>query len=239
MRWLALLFLVASAVPAAAGDRPPAAECVFVLHGLARGAWSMAGLARRLSDAGFVVDNLDYPSTRASFPDLVSRLASRVDARAPTCATMHFVTFSMGGLVVRGYLDARRPERLGRVVMLGPPNHGTQLVDRLGGTWLFRTVFGAVATRLGTQSGSLPNTLGPPDYPLGIIAGDRAVNPVGWLLLPSPHDGTVSVASARLDGMTDVLIVHRSHTFMMRAPEVAAQTIAFLRHGRFERHASD
>jgi hypothetical protein len=226
-----------AAVPAGAAA-PPTAECVFVLHGLARGARSMARLSTRLSDAGFVVHNFDYPSTSEPFARLVDLLEARVDREGPSCAAIHFVTYSLGSLVVRAYLERSPPARLGRVVMIAPPNHGSEIVDSLGDTWIFRTLLGPVAPQLGTSPQSVPNRLGPPRYALGIIAGDRANNPVGWLLLPPPHDGTVSVASARLDGMSDFIVVHRSHTFIVRASEVAIETIAFLRTGRFESDAS-
>lgn len=194
----------------------------------------MAKLAGHLEDAGFDVHNLAYSSRRKPFPDLVGGVATEVGERAGACAQAHFVTYSMGGLLVRGYLAAAPPPNLGRVVMIAPPNQGSEIVDSLGGSWLLRTILGPVAPRLGTAPEGIPARLGPPRFPLGVIAGDRAINPIGAWLLPDPNDGTVSVASTRLAGMADFLVVHRSHTFIMRAPEVAAQTIHFLRGGRFE-----
>jgi len=209
-------------------------ECVFVLHGLARGTRSMSGLSAKLSAAGYVVYNLDYPSTRGSFPEMVSVLARAVDVHRTSCLKVNFVAYSLGALVVRGYLgDASFPQ-LGRVVMIAPPNHGSQIADSLGNARLFRSLMGTVATQLGTSPAKLPNQLPSPAYPLGIIAGDRPINPLGWLLIPNAHDGSVSVASTRLDGMSDFLLVHRSHTFIMNAPEVAQQTIRFLRQGSFQ-----
>lgn len=235
---LVFLGLVLAPPPAPATARVALPECVFVLHGLARGARSMVPLAAHLTEAGFAVHNLAYPSRSEAFPQLVSRLEREVAARTASCDALHFVTYSLGGLVVRDYLDRVPPPRLGRVVMIAPPNRGSEIVDAIGRMRTFRRLLGPVAPQLGTSAESLPNRLGPPRYPLGVIAGDRAINPLGWLLLPDPHDGTVSVASTRLDGMDDFLVVHRSHTFIMRAPEVAAQTIAFLRTGRFALHGA-
>ena len=234
-RIIVLALVLAAAVPAIAAE-PPTRQCAFVLHGFGRGPGSVRRLANRLSDAGYTVYRLDYPSMSEDFPRLVSRLAARVDAEAPGCAAINFVSYSMGGLLVRDYLAHHTVARLGRVVMIGPPNHGSEIVDSLGGNWLFRKLLGPVAPRLGTAPDSIPNRLGPPDFPLGVIAGDRVISPIGWLLLPRPHDGTVSVASARLDGMADFFLVHRSHTFMIGSREIADQTIAFLKQGRFERH---
>ena len=235
---LALVLAVAWPAQAAESPSPPAAECAFVLHGFGRGPRSMRSLAQRLSRAGYTVYNVDYPSMREDFPRLVGRLAAEVDSEAPGCSTVHFVGYSLGALLVRDYLGRHAVPKLGRVVMIGPPNHGSEIVDSLGAGWLMRRLLGPVASRLGTSKDSIPNQLGRPDFPLGVIAGDRIISPLGWLLLPRPHDGTVSVTSARLDGMTDFLLVHRSHTFMIDAREIADQTIAFLRQGRFDRHAT-
>jgi pimeloyl-ACP methyl ester carboxylesterase len=238
MRRIIVLALALAAASPALAVQPPARQCAFVLHGFGRGPGSVRRLANRLSQAGYAVYNVDYPSMSEDFPRLVSRLAARVAAEAPGCAEVNFVSYSMGGLLVRDYLANHAIAQLGRVVMIGPPNHGSEIVDSLGGGWLFRKLLGPVAARLGTGPDSIPNRLGPPDFPLGVIAGDRVISPIGWLLLPRPCDGTVSVASARLDGMADFLLVHRSHTFMIDSREIADQTIAFLRQGRFDRHAT-
>ena len=237
-RWIVSLLAV-TLTNAGAAESPTAPvnssrECVFVLHGLARGTRSMSRLSAKLSAAGYVVYNLDYPSTRRSFPEMVSALARAVDTHRAGCSKVHFVAYSLGALVVRGYLaEASLPE-LGRVVMIAPPNHGSQIADSFGNSRLFGSLMGTVAAQLGTSPDKLPNQLPPPQYSLGIIAGDRSINPLGWLLIPDAHDGSVSVASTRLDGMSDFLLVHRSHTFIMNAPEVANETISFLRHGNFE-----
>lgn len=123
--------------------------------------------------------------------------------------------------------------------MIAPPNQGSEIVDRLEHNFLFRKLMGPVASQLGTSEDKLARQLPPANYPVGIIAGDRPINPIGWLLFEGKHDGTVSVASTRLDGMTDFLLVHRSHTFIMNAPEVAEQTIHFLRHAKFRAHGSN
>ena len=130
-------------------------------------------------------------------------------------------------------LGERRPENLGRVVMLAPPNRGSELVDLLGGSELFEWIYGPTATQLGTDPESLPNRLPPPDYALGVIAGSGSVNPAGSLLIEGESDGTVAVEHTKVEGMRDFLVVPHSHTFIMRGEDVAEQVIAFLRTGRF------
>ena len=146
---------------------------------------------------------------------------------------LHFVGHSLGGVLTRALLAEQRPENLGRVVMLAPPNQGSEIVDSLANSAAFGWVLGPTASQLGTDRESLPNRLPPPDYELGVIAGVESVNPVGSSMLPGEDDGTVSVERAKLPGMTDFVTVPYSHTFIMRAKEVADLTIHFLRHGRF------
>ena len=224
-----------AADPGAAAGLAENRECVVVLHGLARSPQSMSRLAGRLSDAGFHVDNLDYPSTREPFGELVARVARAAEHDSASCPKIHFVGYSLGALLVRAYLQQTRPKNLGRVVMIGPPNHGSEIVDLIGGTWLFKTIFGPVGSELGTSPESLPARLGQPNFEFGVIAGNQAINPLGWWLIPGENDGEVSVESARLDGMSDFVVLPENHTFIMDAPEVATETVAFLRTGHFGR----
>lgn len=223
------LSVLALSAPAAAGDT------VVLLHGLLRSSASMSALEQRLSAEGYTVANLDYPSADATVEQLVAgTLAPRLSAlEAQTRGQLHFVTHSMGGILVRAYLGRHRPPRLGRVVMLGPPNRGSELVDRLGDLAVFGWINGPAGRQLGTGADSLPNRLGPVSFPLGVIAGDWSWNPAYSALIPGPDDGKVSVERARVDGMTDFLVVPHGHTFLMSAPEVIDEVVNFLRDGRF------
>ena len=208
----------------------PAHACVFVLHGLARGPASMNRLVEHLAAAGLAPVSVAYASRTATFEAMVGTLGEAVNERKD-CRERHFVGYSLGALVVRAYLQSP-PEGLGRVVLIAPPNHGSEIIDAIGDTGWFQALMGPVAAQLGTRNG-IAQRLPPPRYPVGVIAGDRSINVLGTALIPGAHDGTVSVQSARLEGMTDFLLVHRTHTFIMRAPEVAEATVRFLRTGRF------
>ena len=223
---------LATDAPEVAG--PATSECVVVLHGLARSSRSMAKLAGRLAEGGFAVRNLDYPSTKEPFEALAGLVAAEVESGTDACEKVHFVGYSLGALLVRAILERSPPKNLGRVVMIAPPNHGSEIVDAIGGTRFFRAIYGPVGPELGTSPAGIPARLGAPAFEAGIIAGNRAINLFGWALLPGENDGTVSVASARLEGMRDFIVVPRSHTFIMDAPEVAAQAKAFLRSGSFD-----
>jgi hypothetical protein len=216
---------------------PPgaAAENVILLHGLARTSRSMQRLAQALAETGYRVDNVSYESTRHDIETLAGMAIRPALSACPDGQKIHFVTHSLGGILVRQYLQDHRIENLGRVVMLGPPNKGSEVVDRLGGFPGFRFINGETGLQLGTGATSVPNRLGPAEFDLGVIAGTSSINLLLSSMIPGPGDGKVSVENTRLEGMRDHLEMEITHSFMMRNPEVIEQVIHYLREGRFRR----
>ncbi len=212
-----------------------AQECVILLHGLARTKSSMTDLETHLKKEGYTVANLGYPSTKKSVEELS---IPAVDAALKECkdyTKVHFVTHSMGGILVRHYLTQKKISKLGRVVMLGPPNKGSQVVDKLATVPGFKTINGPAGLQLGTGNESIPNTLGPASYEVGIIAGTKSMNLILSNYLPNPDDGKVSVENTKLEGMKDHISVPATHTFMMKNKKVIDQVIHFLKQGEFKR----
>ena len=217
-----------------ASPSPEGARTVILVHGLGRTPASMTILATRLRDAGFRVVNFGYPSTSEEMEALVDRLESEVErCCAGEAETVHFVTHSMGGILVWSYLDQQLEAHQGRVVMLSPPSRGSEVVDAFADSPMLRSVLGPAGSQLGTDSTAIPGRLGPVRFSLGIIAGNRSLNPLFSWLIPGPDDGTVGVDRAKVEGAADFLVVPASHSFIMNRADVAEQVVHFLRHGRF------
>ena len=213
-------------------------ECVVLLHGLARTDSSMAKMEKSLRQAGYQVVNISYPSTRHTIAELSERAITRGLAKCPDGVAINFVTHSLGGILVRNYLHDREIKNLHRVVMLGPPNAGSQVVDRLQYVPGFKAVNGPAGVELSTAEDSVPNKLGPVDFDLGVIAGTRTVNPILSTMLPNPDDGKVSVENTKIEGMNDHIQLPVTHTFMMRNKKVVEQVIHYLKQGKFKHEKS-
>jgi triacylglycerol lipase len=228
---MAILPLTTSAMPS------PGQEQVILLHGLCRSSRSMEPMARELTAAGYKVWNINYPSRTASVEQLAESVVGQavVDCKSSGATQIDFVTHSLGGILVRYYLAHHPFPEMGRVVMLGPPNHGSEVVDKLGQWWLFQKINGPAGKELGTDKNSMPNRIGPANFPVGVIAGTRSINWINSLLIPGPDDGKVSVESTQLAGMADWIAIAATHPFIMQNKTAMAQTVVFLRTGKFKR----
>jgi hypothetical protein len=210
-------------------------EYVVLLHGLCRSSHSMQPMAKALQKAGYCVRNVDYSSRSAGVEELSERVIgdALADCRHRGAVRIHFVAHSLGAILVRCYFARHTANDLGRVVMLGPPNQGSELVDRLGSWRAFTLINGPCGQELGTSPTSVPNRIRAPDYCVGVIAGNRSINWINSLLIPGPDDGKVSVERTRLSGMSDHIVISATHLFMMSNRGAIRQTIRFLKSGRF------
>lgn len=219
-------------------DRPGEArarEGVVLLHGIARRSASLGRMERAFRAEGFHTLNLNYPGRKADLASIVAEVAPQVAGFAAGVARVHFVTHSMGGLVARGLINRHRPANLGRVVMLGTPNGGSEVADFLHRMLPYRLFFGPAGVQLTTfRDRDLVALLGEVDFPLGIIAADRSIWLIeSFLILPRPNDGRVSVARTRVAGMTDHLTIHSTHDLLILNRAAIAASLRFIRQGRF------
>ncbi len=194
----------------------------------------MSELESKLQRAGYNTANIQYPSRKQSVASLALDAVGRgiLECREENAALIHFVAHSLGGILVRQYLTEQQLSELGRVVMLGTPNQGAGIVDKLQG-WPGFAWLGPSAREIGTGQESIIPSLAPVDFELGVIAGDVSINPLGFALLGEANDSVVTVASTRTEFMSDHLVLPVIHNIMMRNNEVIDNTIHFLKTGNF------
>jgi len=227
---LALLLLSASA-------QALADDCVILLHGLARSASSMEKLQVKLEQADYRVINVDYESRKHSVATLAELAVGEglQQCRTQKAQRVSFITHSLGGILVRQYLNNHDIKELHRVVMLGPPNQGSEVVDTLRNMPGFEAFNGPAGMRLGTSNADIPRKLGPVDFELGVIAGTQSINLILSMYLPGTDDGKVTVESAQVEGMKDFIALPVTHPMMMKNATVIAQTLHFLKLGKFKK----
>lgn len=221
------LFLLAPSLPAKEG--------VILLHGLCRSPSSMTKMEVALKESGYVVENVGYPSRKGDIRTLAENAIGTAlkTEKIMACSKVHFVTHSLGGILVRSYFHKRSDKRLGRVVMLAPPNQGSEVVDRIGAWRLTRWINGPAGSELGTGKNSTPNKLGKINFDCGVLTGDRSINWINSLIIPGKDDGKVSTERATSPGVKEHRVLHATHPYIMKNKQAISETIHFLRAGTF------
>jgi dienelactone hydrolase len=215
-------------------DGPGDKEIIVLLHGLGRNNTSMWLLASRFRDAGYFVQRVEYRSLHEDTDEILADISSQINQCCQQHEyKVHFVGHSLGGLMVRAYLQHNRVDNLGRVVLLGTPNQGTEAADHFSESWLMK-ILGPTAKTLGTDADSFPKSLEAPYYPVGIIAGVIESN-LNDPVIPGKDDGLVSIEATKIDAMTDFIVIETGHSMMRYDREVAEQTIEFIQNGAFKR----
>ena len=211
-----------------------AKDNVILLHGLLRSSKSFSKLERELNLRGFHTVNQNYPSRTLEVEDLAFEAIDSAIVQCHSEQPIHFVTHSMGGILLRYYLSKKDIPNLGKVVMLAPPNQGSEVVDKLKHLWLFKFLNGPAGVQLGTDELSLPNKIGKADFEVGVIAGNKSFNFFLSTLLPGADDGKVTVENTKLEGMKYHIVLPTSHIFMMNNKKVWHQIFSFIAKGQFD-----
>jgi triacylglycerol lipase len=217
-----------------AGDEMARADhCVVLLHGLARSARSMDKMDQALSLAGYRVINVNYPSREHPIEILAPLAIEEGMSRCEHGSTVDFVTHSLGGILVRYYFHNNSSQMVGRVVMLAPPNQGSEAVDAMRNLPGFEWINGPAGSQLGKGKDSIPLMLGTPEFEFAVIAGNRTIDPITSSVLTNPDDGKISVADSILSGMSDFRVVAVSHAYIMKNDDVIELVQRYLAHGSF------
>ena len=208
---------------------------VILLHGLSRTSRSMRPMEKNLKKNGFPVLNLNYPSRKKPIEELSEWVREKLEEEIKQSPDLHwdFVTHSMGGIILRQIMKTRPLSNLGRVVMLGPPNQGSEVVDRLRHFKLLKQINGPACLQLGTEKNGFIEKLGKVNFDLGVIAGNKSINPFLSLLIPGEDDGKVAVKRTKVEGMNDFRVFPCSHSFFMSRRKVQDQVRSYLSLGCF------
>ena len=208
----------------------------MILHGIARTYRCMRSLSNFLEENGYRVLNVGYPSTRFPLESLIEHVNRKVESfNQDHERKIHFVGYSMGGLLARGVINKYRPPNLGRVVQLASPNQGSEVADFWKNNYLFKWIFGPAGQELGTKGKSFTRIQGSVDFELGVIAGNCTLDPISSALIKGPNDGKVSVQNTKVPGLTDHIVISATHTFIIYNREAWNQTLHFLDSGKFNR----
>jgi len=165
--------------------------------------------------------NIDYPSKKETIESISNDcLKNNLKEKCPDKKRkIHFVTHSMGGIIVRHFLEKNKLKNLGRVVMLAPPNNGSKMADVFSRFEVVNHILGPALKQLTSHKKSPPKFISRPDYEVGVIAGK--------------FDGKVSIKSTKLVGMKDFLVVPSAHSFIMDWEDVIVAVRNFLKNGKF------
>lgn len=212
-------------------------DTVVLLHGVGHSKWNMYWVERALRKEGYDVVNISYPSTKYDIKALTGIIDERLENVWEASEKVHFATHSMGGLVTQHYLDTYRAtipsEKLGRVVMIAPPNGGSEVADFLKNFAPYQWSFGPAGQDLTTEKRRESQVT--PYYDLGIIAGTKHwPYVVANFVIPGAHDGRVTVAKSKMDGMKDHITMHATHSFISWKPSVHKQIVSFIKEGHFK-----
>lgn len=228
----ALFLTLCSTFYCAAAFATNETECVILLHGLGRSHCSMSPLESELKKHDYVVVNHNYPSTKKSIDEIAFRYLPPMinECLGYHPSRIHFVTHSIGGVILQRYLQKNTISNLDNIVMMGPPNHGSPWVDAFNKTFI-GFILGPSIKELSIKKNSAPPLAR--HYKIGVIAGTYNINPLGYMVFNEPNDGKVGVSSTKIKWMHDFIALPVTHTFMMRNAEVEEEILYFLKHGKF------
>jgi pimeloyl-ACP methyl ester carboxylesterase len=228
--WLAIAACKKSAAPAVSSK----AEIVIVLHGIMNKPFVMDEIARALREQGYEVYNWGYPSREGLIDEHATRLRQFIDG-LPKNRKINFVGYSQGAIIIRYMLTHHPVTHAGRFVMIAPPNHGCEMAQDFYEYAWFRGLYKEKSIKqLFARQNEFLDQCGIPPVEFGIIAGGKGDGKGYFERIPGDDDGTVSVASARLDGAKDFIVLPHKHVSIIWHTDTIRQMLSFLKEGHFQ-----
>ncbi len=211
---------------------------IVLLHGITKTAKNMKNIEQFFSALGYTVHNFTYPSMKFSIEDIVlDTIEPKIKEISKEAETLHFVTHSMGGIVLRQYLQTCKLSNIGKIVMLAPPNQGSEVTDFFKNLRIYKWIYGPAGQQLGTAKSdkAICVKLKDTGHNIGIIAGNWSFEFwFHWLFNKQEHDGKVSISSTKLKNMADHITVKLSHRNIVKSQYVCKLILRFLKNGNFK-----
>ncbi len=209
-------------------------KLVILLHGIGQKQYVFKKLSNTLEENDYDILNIKYPSTKMSIEGITEFIHKEIKPVTNKYEEVNFVGFSLGGLIIRAYLNKYKLENLGKVIFMGTPHAGSEIADLLKNIKIFKNIFGPAGQQLVTNNNQLANILGTPYYEFATIAGNLSLDIWFLLFLTKANDGKVSVRSAKLEGAKDHITLKVSHWQMPKSKRVCRQVVYFLENSTFK-----
>lgn len=208
-------------------------EGIILIHGIFRTNSCMKKIARLFENKNYKTLNIEFPSTKYDILSLAKIIHQEVKEFAQQVTKIHFIGHSIGGLIIRTYLNIYSLENLGRVVMLGTPNNGSEIADFLKDFYLYKKLYGPAGQQLITDQSKFKNIFGSINYELGVIAGISSFHFIANKIIGKESDGRVSVISTKVEGMKDHITIKSTHVGLTSNKEAWQFTKNFIETGNF------
>ena len=209
-------------------------KTIVLIHGIHGERSDLSLLNEKLQQKGFKTYNFHYPSTKYPIEKLSSNYLKPFLAKLNSQnQSISFLTHSMGGILLRHYLYKNKDIDIEKIIMLAPPNKGSDLVDIFGNNFIFKKRYGPAGQQIGTDLEQNLHLSNLEEYKVGIIAGDKTDHPYFSIFIPGKDDGKVALTNTFIDSDFDFLIVPCGHETILKSKIVLRAVDNYLKKGEF------
>lgn len=208
-------------------------EGVILLHGILGEKKCMKKFADFLENNGYKTLNIGYASSKYDISTICNHIHAEILDFSNKVDKINFIGFSLGGLIIRAYLNINKPTNLNRVVMIGTPNKGSEIADYLKNYWIYKKLYGPAGQQLTTDQSNFREIFGNIYYELGVIAGESSVNFIANKIINQSNDGRVSIINTYIKGLSDHIVIKSHHRKLTSNQQVWKLSLDFLNKGKF------